>query len=57
MIPVWTMSLDTDPSLTVEQQIELVKRDQESLEKRVALIEALIDSVRTKDIETVDGES
>lgn len=47
-------SQEHESSLTVEQQLELVRRDQEELEKRVRLIEDLIAALRREDSDDVD---
>lgn len=38
-----------DRALSTEEQIALVRQDQEALEKRVALIEAMIAAIRSED--------
>lgn len=37
-----------DPALTVDQQLELIRREREELERRVALIESYIDAIRSQ---------
>jgi hypothetical protein len=49
MMATWPHDTRGDPLLTVEQQLALVRREQEALERRVALIEALIDAIRSED--------
>lgn len=40
--------------LSVEEQLELIKKDQEALEKRVALVEDLIAAIRREDVGEVE---
>jgi hypothetical protein len=40
---------DSDHTLSVEEQIALVRHEQEELEKRVALIEDMLAAIRSED--------